>query len=173
MNIRPAVKADLSAVYALFEQELAYQKALIDGGDRIPNGDWHEVIDRKLTNSKERMWVAELNGNLVGYLMGRLSSSSKSRPFRQWLQELRFGERTTAENPTQPTGWIEDCFVLQAARRQGIGSALVRAALSWFKDHHVSRIELGVWMVNGHGQAFWERQGFSPVRLKMSKDLDN
>jgi len=75
MNIRPAVKADLSAVYALFEQELAYQKALIDGGDRIPNRDWHEVIDRKLTNSKERMWVAELNGNLVGYLMGRLSKS--------------------------------------------------------------------------------------------------
>jgi GNAT superfamily N-acetyltransferase len=171
MNIRPAVRADLSAVYVLFEQELAYQKALIDGGDRIPNLDWQEVIDRKLTNPREQMWVAELNANLVGYLMGRLSAASKPRPLRQWLQEMRFGPRMAAGNPTQPTGWIEDCFVFQEARRQGIGSALVRAALSWFQENHVRRIELGIWMVNGHGQAFWERQGFSPVRLKMSKDL--
>ena len=172
MNIRPAVRGDLSAVYALFEQELAYQKALIKERDWISNRDWHEVINQKLTNPRERMWVAELNGNLVGYLMGCLSAASKSRPLRQWLQQLRFGERTTAENPTQPTGWIEDCFVLPEARRQGIGSALVRAALSWFKDNHVIRIELGIWMVNGQGQAFWEQQGFSPVRLKMAKDLN-
>jgi hypothetical protein len=39
MNIRPAVKANLSAVYVLVEQELAYQKALIDGRDLIPNLD--------------------------------------------------------------------------------------------------------------------------------------
>jgi len=173
MNIRPAVRTDRSAVYALFEQELAYQKALIDGKDWIPNLDWQEVINRKLTNPGERMWVAELNGNLVGYLMGCLSSASKPRPLHQWLQEMRFGQRTTAGNPTQPTGWIEDCFVHQEARRQGIGSALVRMALSWFEENHVRRIELGIWMVNGHGQAFWERQGFSPVRLKMSKDLQS
>jgi len=171
MNIRPAVRTDLSVVYVLFEQELAYQKALIDGKDWIPNLDWHEVINRKLTNPREGMWVAELNGNLVGYVMGSLSSASKRRPLRRWLQEMRFGQRTTAEYPTQPTGWIEDCFVLQETRRQGIGSALVRTALAWFQENQVSRIELGIWMVNGHGQAFWERQGFSPVRLKMSKDL--
>ena len=164
---------DRSAVYVLVEQELAYQKALIDGKDRIPNLDWQEVINRKLTNPGERMWVAELNGNLVGYVMGSLSSASKRDPLRQWFQKMGFGQRTTAGNPTQPTGWIEDCFVLQAARRQGIGSALVRMALSWFEENHVRRIELGIWMVNGHGQAFWERQGFSPVRLKMSKDLKN
>jgi len=171
MNIRPAVMADLSKVYVLFEQELAYQKALIDGGDRIPNLDWQEVINQKLINPKERMWVAEMNGHLVGYLMGCLSSVSKPRSIRQWFQEMRFGQQAPAEDSTQSTGWIEDCFVLQDARRQGIGSALVRAALSWFKDNQVRRIELGIWMVNGHGQAFWERQGFSPVRLKMSKDL--
>jgi len=171
MNIRPAVMADRSAVYVLVEQELAYQKALIDGKDWIPNCDWQEVINRKLTNPRERMWVAEMNGKLVGYIMGCLSSASKPRPLRQWLQEMRFGQGMTAGNPTQPTGWIEDCFVLQEARRQGIGSALVRTALSWFKESHVRRIELGIWMVNGHGQAFWERQGFFPVRLKMSKDL--
>ena len=171
MNIRPAVMGDLSAVYVLFEQELAYQKALIDGKDWIPNLDWQKVINRKLTNPEERMWVAELNGNLVGYLMGSLASASKPRPLRQWLQELRFGRRATAGNPTQLTGWIEDCFVLKEVRRQGIGSALVRAALSWFKENHVRRIELGIWMANGHGQAFWERQGFLPVRIKMSKVL--
>jgi GNAT superfamily N-acetyltransferase len=172
MNIRPAVIADLSAVYVLFEQELAYQKALIDGDDQIPNLDWQEVINRKITNPRERMWVAELNGNLVGYVMGCLSSASQRRlPLHQWLQEMGFWPRATVGNPTRPIGWIEDCFVLQEARRQGIGSALVRTALSWFEEHHVRRIELGIWMVNGHGQTFWEQQGFSPVRLKMSKDL--
>ena len=173
MNIRPAVMADLSAVSVLFDQELAYQEALIDGKDWIPNLDWQEVINRKLTNPRERMWIAELDGNLVGYLMGCLSAPSKRRPLHQWLQEMSFGQRATGGNPTQPTGWIEDCFVLQAARRQGIGSALVRAALSWFQENHVKRIELGIWMVNRHGQAFWERQGFLPVRLKMSKDLND
>ena len=84
---------------------------------------------------------------------------------------MRFWQQTTAKHLTQPTGWIEDCFVLQTARRQGIGSALVHAALAWFKENHVSQIELGIWIVNEQGQAFWERQGFFPVRLKMSKDL--
>ena len=70
MNIRPAGMADLSAVYGLFEQELAYQKTLIDGGDQIPNLDWQKVINRKITNPRECMWIAELNGNLVGYVMG-------------------------------------------------------------------------------------------------------
>lgn len=165
--------ADLSAVYVLFEQELAYQKALIDGRDWIPNLDWQEVINRKLTNPRERMWVAELNGNLVGYVMGSLSSASKRGPLRQWLQEMVFWRRATAEDPTLPIGWIEDCFVLQEARRQGLGSALVHAALAWFKENHVSQIELGIWMVNEQGQAFWKRQGFFPVRLKMSKDLND
>jgi GNAT superfamily N-acetyltransferase len=117
--------------------------------------------------------VAELNGNLVGYVMGCVSSASKPRPLRQWFQEIAFWQTPTTGNPTEPSGWIEDCFVAQEARRQGIGSALVRAALSWFNDNHVRHIELGIWMVNGHGQAFWERQGFAPVRLKMSKDLNN
>ena len=75
--------ADLSAVSVLFDQELAYQKALIDGKDWIPNLDWQEVINRKLTNPKERMWIAELDGNLVGYVMVRLSSPSRRRPLRQ------------------------------------------------------------------------------------------
>lgn len=172
MNIRPAGMADLSAIYGLFEQELAYQKALINNGsDQIPDLDWQEVINRKITNPRERMWVAEMNGNLVGYAMGRLASASKRRPLRQWLQEMSIGQRATGGGPTRPTGWIEDCFVIQKARRQGIGSALVRTALSWFEEHHVRRIELGIWMVNGHGQAFWEQQGFLPVRLKMSKEL--
>jgi GNAT superfamily N-acetyltransferase len=165
--------ADLPALHVLFEQELVYQKTLVDGKDWILNLDWQEVMNQKLTNPGEQMWVAELNEKLVGYVMVRLSSASKRRPLRQWLQEMSFGQRTIVEHPAQPTGWIEDCFVLQEARRQGIGSALVLAALSWFKENHVRRIELGIWMVNGHGQAFWEQQGFSPVRLKMSKDLND
>ena len=173
MNIRPAVLADRSAVHVLVKQELAYLKALLDDGDRIPNLDWQEVIHRKLTNPRERIWVAELNGNLVGYVMVCLSSAAKRRLVRQWLQEMAFWQRGTAGDPRRPIGWIEDCFVLQKARRQGIGSALVRSALSWFQEHHVRRIELGIWMANEQGLAFWERQGFFPVRLKMSKDLND
>jgi GNAT superfamily N-acetyltransferase len=173
VTIRPAVLADRSAVYVLVEQELAYLKALIDDGTRIPNLDWQEVINRTLTNPRERMWVAELNGNLVGYVMVCLPSASKRRPLRQWLQEIGFWQKANGGALTLPMGWIEDCFVLQETRRQGIGSALVRTALSWFKENHVRRIELGIWMGNGHGQAFWERQGFLPVRLKMSKTLND
>jgi GNAT superfamily N-acetyltransferase len=69
-------------------------------------------------------------------------------------------------------GWIEDCYVQPHARRRGIGSALVQAALEWLRTQHVTRVELAVLVANHEGLTFWERQGFAPVRLLLSREIE-
>lgn len=49
-------------------------------------------------------------------------------------------------------------------RRRGIGSTMVRAALSLsFRQHHVDRIDLGVSAKNAAAIGFYEKLGFAPV----------
>ena len=57
-------------------------------------------------------------------------------------------------------------------RRHGIGKALVHAGLAWLQAQHVARVELAVLVANRRGLMFWEQQGFAPVRLLMTKEIE-
>ena len=46
-------------------------------------------------------------------------------------------------------------------RKQGIGSALVDAALKSLKQEGIKKVALVVFRKNETGDAFWEKQGFS------------
>ena len=62
--------------------------------------------------------------------------------------------------------------VLVAGRAiQGIGAALVTAAMAWLHQHNISRIELGVLANNADAVMFWTKQGFQTFRLVMHKQM--
>ncbi|ODR33446.1 GNAT family N-acetyltransferase [Eisenbergiella tayi] len=58
-------------------------------------------------------------------------------------------------------GFIHHTAVAVSERKQGIGSALVDAALKSLKQEGIKKVALVVFRKNETGDAFWEKQGFS------------
>jgi ribosomal protein S18 acetylase RimI-like enzyme len=57
--------------------------------------------------------------------------------------------------------WLEDLYVLESARRAGLGEALVGLAIERARERDCGRIELDVSQSNGGAWALYERMGFS------------
>jgi ribosomal protein S18 acetylase RimI-like enzyme len=64
-----------------------------------------------------------------------------------------------------PCALIEELVVDEAARRQGIGRALIQAALDWAKVQGCSEVEVSTEPDNAHAQAFYRRLGFESEAL--------
>jgi GNAT superfamily N-acetyltransferase len=116
--------------------------------------------------------VADWNGQLVGYIDVRAPYLPRQRLLRRIIRHLLRRDGMPAIVQPHHVGWIEDCYVPPHVRRQGVGRALVQAALTWLRIQNVKRVELAVSAANRGGLAFWEKQSFSPSRLLMSKEID-
>jgi ribosomal protein S18 acetylase RimI-like enzyme len=57
--------------------------------------------------------------------------------------------------------WLEDLYVTGAARRSGLGEALVALAIERARERDCGRMELDVSQSNGPAWALYERMGFS------------
>ncbi|MEN8162205.1 MAG: GNAT family N-acetyltransferase, partial [Myxococcota bacterium] len=57
-------------------------------------------------------------------------------------------------------GSVDWLFVREAARRAGVGRALVDAGLAWLRERGAERVELEVARTNEGAQAFWQAIGF-------------
>lgn len=60
---------------------------------------------------------------------------------------------------TRPGLWLEDLFVLPAYRRQGVGTALLKAVARLARDRDYGRIEWSVLDWNREAIQFYERLG--------------
>jgi len=58
-------------------------------------------------------------------------------------------------------GFIHHTAVARDNQRQGIGGALVDAAMSSLKNEGINKVALVVFEQNEKGNAFWEKQGFA------------
>ena len=58
-------------------------------------------------------------------------------------------------------GFIYHVAVAQSEQRHGIGTALVKTAMSALEREGINKVALVVLSNNEKGNAFWERQGFS------------
>lgn len=70
-----------------------------------------------------------------------------------------------------PDAWIEDVYVAPAARRAGVGDALVARAIQRAAERGARRVELDCNEDNAGALALYERHGFS-ARSKRSEGRD-
>ena len=75
-------------------------------------------------------------------------------------------------------GYIHHAAVSLNEQRQGIGTALVNAAISSLKNEGINKIALVVFGKNKKGNEFWEKHGFTSrpdliYRNKAISDLTN
>lgn len=102
----------------------------------------HPLPDEWLTDG--RLLVAERDGKVAGVARG----------------DLRHG-----------IGRISFVYLLPEHRRHGLGSALVRDLLGYFREHGAEHVTLGVDISNEDGTAVWRRLGFTEFSREMSADL--
>jgi ribosomal protein S18 acetylase RimI-like enzyme len=126
MTIRNFKIADYYSVYALWRRSPNMGLNDID--------DSREGIGRYLRRNPKTSFVAEIDGVIVGVIMGGHD-----------------GRR----------GYIHHTCVAGEFRRRGIGAMLVEAVLDALKDEKISKVALVVFLRNESGNLFWERMGFT------------
>ena len=96
--------------------------------------DSKEGIAKYLTRNPNTCFVAEKGGKIIGVI---LSGHDGRR------------------------GYIHHTAVDELMQRDGVGTALVNAAMSALKCEGINKAALLVFSKNEKGNAFWEKQGFT------------
>lgn len=136
MLIRPYEIADEPGVIALWREALA---------DSAPHNEPGQALRMKREAGDGLLFVAELNGDVVGTAMGGYD-----------------GHR----------GWIYSVAVGESLRRQGIGSALLRRLEEELIERGCLKVNLQVRSTNAAVIAFYEQLGYSiEERISMGKRL--
>jgi GNAT superfamily N-acetyltransferase len=68
-------------------------------------------------------------------------------------------------------GFVHDIVVLQDERRGGVAAALLSAAIDWLATRNVPRVMLWTAHENAGAQALFDRFGFRPTMVEMTREL--
>jgi ribosomal protein S18 acetylase RimI-like enzyme len=143
-QIRPATANDAPAAVGLMAQLAEYGHGQVDSG----------VEDRfraMLDLPGHTIFVAEDGG-------------------RQVVGLLTVSHRWTLWH-TGPCALIEELVVDEGARGQGLGRALIQAALDWAMAQGCSEVEVSTELDNTAAQAFYRRLGFASEALLLEYEF--
>jgi GNAT superfamily N-acetyltransferase len=100
-----------------------------------------------LAHDDSALFVATVSGDVVGYICASVHPTLYA---------------------TGPVAWIEELMVRDAARRAGVGRALVRAVERWAAQRAVRMIALAT----RRAEAFWHAVGYEDSATYLRKLLD-
>ena len=103
-----------------------------------PDEWWAEIIGVTAEHPRGGLWTAELDGEAVGMLFGRIDREGRV---------LSVGAMWVSPN----------------VRRLGVGDGLLQAAFEWGREAGVRRAELWVTEGNSIAQSFYTHAGFRPT----------
>ena len=109
-----------------------------------------------LQNSSAHIWIAEEQGEAVGYV----TSLVQERPENPFCRSRRWCE-------------IDQIVVAPGFRRRGIGSALIQKAVATAATEGIPMVELVTWSFNEEAQGTFRKLAFAPklVRWELRSDL--
>ena len=150
--IRLAQQSDVAGISQMWAR-MVERHAQLDATTFRPAADGAELyarfIEDRLEDAYARILVAEVDGELVGYISGGIADIN-SQLFE-----------------AQRCGLITELFVCAGQRRQGIGSQLVERLMLWFRACDVSRFEWYTSAQNPAALAFWRAMGGEAYLLRM------
>ena len=150
--IRLAEAADAPRISQLWTELVAYH-AQFDAETFRSTDDgeaaYQRFVEFRLMDSDARILVAEINGELVGFVSGVITNIST-----HMFLPLR-------------CGLITDIYVRDSQRRRGIGRALVERLALWFRAQGVDYFEWYVSALNPAALGFWRAIGGETTVLRM------
>ena len=153
LQVRRATRADLAPAAALASRLVHQHHAVDPRRFFLPNDverGYVHWFGREIERREAVVLVATLGTTLAGYCYGSLED-------RDWNLLL------------DRHGAVHDIFVLDAARRRGAGAALLTAMLSELEGLGAERIVLSTMVSNTAAQRLFERAGFRPTMLEMTR----
>lgn len=103
-------------------------------------------LDELANSGFSRLFVAEIDSEIVGFASGELREGSPAFDARTWAS-------------------VEDVFVLPEFRSLGIGRALLAACREWAMDKSANGITLQVAARNARARKFYEELGFREISV--------
>ncbi len=152
--IRPAKESDLPAV-ARLAAKLVAQHHAFDAlrfflPDRVEEG-YAWWFSQELPRDEVVLLVAEQEGAIVGYVYARMEE-------RDWNALL------------DACGAIHDIYVDEPARRAGVATRLIQAALRSLEAKGAPRVVLHTAAPNVVAQRFFEKLGFRRTMIEMTRE---
>lgn len=155
VTVRPARHSDYDGLCDLFEElDLMHRVARPDLF-YAPAGAVREVryVRELIDGPQSTILVAASERGLLGFatLVVRTAPASQVRRARRFVE-------------------VDGLAVSANARRQGVGRALMEAALAWARGRQIGAVELGVHDFNANAIAFYEALGFQSLARRMRID---
>jgi len=150
MLIREAVETDMPRICGLND---VVQKLHADRRADIyrwpPEAEGRlAILDKARTDPAWRLWVADADDGLLGYIATELMEKTES-----------------ALRKPHTEGHIHHISVDPAARRRGVGAALATHAIVALKEQYADRITVGYWAFNKPSEALFCSLGFQPSSI--------
>ncbi len=142
-SIRRAERQDLSQVIALFASDALGGHG--DTSDPDAFADYLAAFERITAASHEALYVAELNGEVVGTFQTTLLTSLVGRGASNMM--------------------IEAVQTRHDMRGKGIGEAMIRFAIDEARRLDLSKVQLTSNRDRKDAHRFYERIGFQPTHL--------
>jgi GNAT superfamily N-acetyltransferase len=152
--VREATKHDVDQIVSLWSGMMAVHGEM-DARFRFAPGvqkDVHKHIRSTLRSRAARIYIAQHETQIIGYILGELHTRRPIYPIGQY-------------------GFISDLMVAEKWRGSGIGSALAKRVEEWFRAEGVTTIELFVAEANEGSTSFWENVGFRSYLRLVRKEL--
>ena len=154
-TIRPAAAEDLPRLLELYRD---YFRGLLDRGMNYELNE--ETLPRVLeTRIRSRLILTAVAEDETGALLGFVFCSI-----------LRLSQEFLCRGQGS-VGFLNDLYVVPAARRQGLARRLTAYAEDWLRENGIETLELQVLPGNAEARAYWDRQGMTPVAIWCSKPL--
>jgi GNAT superfamily N-acetyltransferase len=156
MTIRLATPTDLPALGRLgallmrTHYEFDPQRFMTAGSDAAEGYAW--FLGRQLKDQDVVIYVAELDGEVIGYVYAGLEPIS-------W-KELR-----------DECGFIHDVVVDERGRRTGTATALIEKAVEWLRERGAPRVMLWTAEKNAGAQQLFAKLGFRKTMIEMTREL--
>jgi len=156
VTVRKAEPRDLQPLgrlgAMLMRTHYAFDQKRFLAPDQGAERGYASFLGRVLESPDDCVFVAEQNDRVIGYVYAALEPMS-------W-KELR-----------GPAGFIHDVIVAEEARRAGVGTKLMQAAIGWLREHGAPRVILGTAAPNAMAQALFRRLGFRDTMIEMTMEL--
>lgn len=152
--VRPGRRDDASAAARLWvrsaEEHTLYDSVYDTGPDA------EKIMRRFLADlsasSHSCLFVAEWEGEVVGFLSGELREGSPAFKPKSWAA-------------------VEDVYVVPDHRSSGIGNALFEAFQEWARKKGADGLSLQVAAGNARARKFYEELGFREVSVYQVKEF--
>jgi ribosomal protein S18 acetylase RimI-like enzyme len=155
--ISQANESHVPQIVELWKELMAFHAERDPQFARAEDGAVHfeKYLRDLLAKAEWRVFVALDGERVVGYLMAQVAKRPPVIKHRDF-------------------GFISDLAVTKAHRRRGVGQKLLRAAIAWFAERGLRRVEAHVATANEVSTAFWSAQGFEAylhtMRLRLAED---